>query len=358
MIHVDYLMKKAVMDRVFPGAVLLVSKDNRIEFFEAYGCADLFSGAPVTRDTLFDMASLTKPLATTLAVMQLMQQSRLVLDQPVVSMLPGFRDPRMSRVTVRHLLGHCSGLTAYRPFFLNLRFVAPAERHERLKGMLIEEKLVDDPGNQVMYSDIGFMILRWMVESITGDRLDHFVTQSIYRPLGLQRIHFMGAEQGDYNENIAATELCMWRNFLIKGTVHDDNAFIVGGIDGHAGLFGSAWDVASLITVLLSDYRKVSGGGFFDTELIRLFWSRFSPFGRALGFDMPSANGASCGRFFGKSSVGHLGFTGTSFWIDPVRSVFVVLLSNRVHPSRFNIEIRRFRPLIHDEIMCSMGVSG
>lgn len=355
--NVDYLMKKAVSDRVFPGAVLLVSKDNRIEFFEAYGSADLFSGAPVTRDTLFDLASLTKPLATTLAVIQLIQHSRLMLDQPVVSVLPGFRDPRMSQVTVWHLLGHCSGVAAYRPFFQNLRFVVAEERQNRLKEMLMAEELVDCPGHQVVYSDIGFMILRWMVESITGDTLDHLIKESVYHPLGLEHIHFMGLEQRD-NENIAATELCMWRNVLIKGNVHDDNAFVMGGVDGHAGLFGSAEDVALLINVLLADFRKVSGGGFFDAELIRVFWSRLSPFGRALGFDTPSDTGASCGRFFGKNSVGHLGFTGASFWIDPVRSVFVVLLSNRVHPSRFNIEIRRFRPLIHDEIMRAMGVSG
>lgn len=358
MMQVDYLMKKAVSDGVFPGAVLLVSKNNQIEFYEPYGLADLFSGAPITRDTLFDLASLTKPLATTLAVMLLIQRSMLELDQPVVSILPHFRDPKMSQVTARHLLGHCSGLIDYRPFYLNLRHVLVEDREEMLKKMLVQEMLVDSPGNQVIYSDIGFMILRWMIETITGERLNHFVNEFLYHPLGLKQIHFIGQDHRECNENIAATELCMWRHCLVKGMVHDDNAFVMGGVDGHAGLFGAAADVARLISILISDCRKVSGGGFFESKIIHRFWSRFSPFGRALGFDVPSASGASCGRFFSENSVGHLGFTGTSFWIDPVRSVFVVLLTNRVHPSRYNFEIRRFRPLIHDEIMRAIGISG
>ncbi len=357
MIQVDQLMKQAVADRVFPGGVLLVSRDNRIEFFEAYGYADLFSGESVTRNTVYDLASLTKPLATTLAVMQLIQESRLTLDQPVVSILPGFQDPLMSQVTVRYLLAHCSGISNYHPFFIKLRQVPIIERKECLEKMLIQEKLAGFPGNQVVYSDIGFMILRWIIETITEKRMDSFLTEFLYHPLGLDRIHFIDLKQQNCHEGIAATEFCMWRNSLIKGKVHDDNAYVMGGIDGHAGLFGSAMDIARLISVLMSDYRKQSGGGIFDSHLIQVFWSRQIPFGRALGFDMPSTDVASCGHFFSKNSVGHLGFTGTSIWIDPDMSVFIILLTNRIHPSRFNIDIRRFRPLIHDEIMISMGLS-
>jgi len=200
------------------------------------------------------------------------------------------------------------------------------------------------------------MILRWIVETISGQRLDHFLSEFLYHPLGLERLFFIDLKQPASHDNIAATELCAWRNTLLKGKVHDDNAFITGGIDGHAGLFGSAADVARLISVLLSDYRGQSGHSFFDSNLIRVFWSRQTPSGRALGFDMPSADGASCGRFFPKTSVGHLGFTGTSFWIDPEHSIFIVLLTNRVHPSRYNIGIRRFRPLVHNAIMKNMMV--
>jgi CubicO group peptidase (beta-lactamase class C family) len=170
----------------------------------------------------------------------------------------------------------------------------------------------------------------------------------------LERLFFVDLNQQACNDNIAATELCGWRNILLKGKVHDDNAFIMGGIDGHAGLFGSAVDVARLISTLLSDHKGQSGGSFFNSDLIQVFWSRQTPSGKALGFDMPSTDGASCGHFFPKNSVGHLGYTGTSFWIDLERSIFIVLLTNRVHPSRFNVEIRKFRPIIHNQIMINM----
>jgi serine-type D-Ala-D-Ala carboxypeptidase len=354
---VDLLMHQAIEDRIFPGGVLLVSRDNRIEFFEAYGCADLFSGAPVTKETLYDLASLTKPLATTLAVMQLIQESRLSLDQVAISVLPPFVDPRMSQVTIRHLLAHSSGIADYRPYYLYLRQFPLKERKELLENMLTQEHLVGVTGRQVLYSDLGFMLLRWIVETISGQRLDHFLSEFLYHPLGLRRLFFIDLNQQACHDNIAATELCVWRNSLLKGKVHDDNAFITGGIDGHAGLFGSAADVARLISILLSDFRGQSCRSFFNSNLIRIFWSRQTPSGRALGFDMPSADDASCGHFFPKTSLGHLGYTGTSFWIDPEQAIFIVLLTNRVHPSRYNTGIRRFRPHIHNEIMINMGLS-
>ncbi|MCX5881688.1 MAG: serine hydrolase [Deltaproteobacteria bacterium] len=306
---------------------------------------------------MYDLASLTKPLATTLAVMHLIQESRLSLDQPAVSVLPRFLDPLMSRVTIRHLLAHSSGLADYHPYYLNLRQVPLTERREQLETMLTQERLSCVPGRQVLYSDMGFMILRWIIETISGQRLDQLLSEFLYHPLGLEHLYFIDLEQHAYIGNIAATELCVWRNSLIKGRVHDDNAFIMGGIDGHAGLFGSAADVARLISVLLSDSRGQSEQSFFNSNLIQVFWSRQTPSGRALGFDMPSADGASCGHFFPKTSVGHLGYTGTSFWIDPEQSIFIVLLTNRVHPSRYNVGIRRFRPQIHNEIMINMSLS-
>jgi serine-type D-Ala-D-Ala carboxypeptidase len=355
--RVDCLMHQAIEDRIFPGGVLLVSRDNRIEFFEAYGCADLFSGAPVTKDTIYDLASLTKPLATTLAVMQLIQESKLSLDQPAVSILPRFMDPLMSQVTIRHLLSHSSGLADYRPYFLSLRQFPLNARKQKLEEQLCRERLIGVPGRQVIYSDLGFMILRWIIETISGKRLDHYLSEFLYHPLGLKRFFFIDLNQPACNNNIAATELCAWRNSLLKGKVHDDNAFITGGIEGHAGLFGSAADAGRLISALLSDYRGKSGGSFFNAHLMQAFWSRQTLSNRALGFDMPSTDDASCGHFFPKTGVGHLGFTGTSFWIDPEKSIFIVLLTNRVHPSRFNIGIRRFRPQIHDEIMINLGLS-
>lgn len=350
---VDRLMKRAVIDRVFPGGVVLASRKGRTEFNEAYGRADLFSGEPAEKETVYDLASLTKPLATTLAVMVLVQESRLELDQPIETILPRFSDPRISQVTIRHLLCHSSGLPAYRPYFLHLRHLPVASRKKELEKRLMETVLEGVPGGQVIYSDLGFMILRWIVETVSGGmRLDHFVTERIYRPLGLAHLFFNDLNHPVLHEKVAATELCDWRNVLLKGQVHDDNTHFMGGVDGQAGLFGTAADVGRLISALISDYKgRGAGGAFFKKGLVRQFWTRQGPQGRALGFDMPAEKGASCGRFFPETAVGHLGFTGTSFWIDPEREIFIVLLTNRVHPSRSNIAIRKFRPVIHDAIM-------
>ena len=276
--RVDRLMHQAVEDRIFPGGVLLVSREDRIVFFEAYGRADLFSGEPATKETIYDLASLTKPLATTLAVMRLIQDSRLSLDQPLVSVLPCFQGPLMDRVTIRQLLSHSSGLADYRPYYLSLRHFPLKERKERLETLLTRERLLCAPGRQVLYSDLGFMILRWVVETLSGKRLDHFVSEYLYNPLGLERLFFIDLNQQARLDHFAATELCDWRNTLLKGKVHDDNAFVMGGIDGHAGLFGSAADVARLISVLISDYRGQSGRSF----LIRAWFGSSGPGRRRL----------------------------------------------------------------------------
>ncbi len=355
---VERLMRQAVEDRVFPGSVLLVYKEGDIAFFEACGQADLFTGAAMTRNTLFDLASLTKPLGTTLAVMYLVQHSKLKLDQTVTSILPSFADPKMSRVTLRHLLAHSSGLPAYRPYYVRLSLFSPSERPEQLKRMLVSERLISLPDSTGVYSDIGFMILRWIVETITGTRLDRFLYDAIYHPLGLKHLRFFDMNDQPDTGDIAATELCPWRRRLLKGRVHDDNAYAAGGVDGHAGLFGTAADVGKLLSLLLSAYKGRSPDSeWISSDLIRCVWSRHEPSQRALGFDMPSPMGASCGCHFPKTSIGHLGFTGTSFWIDVQHSVIVVLLTNRVHPSRWNVQIRRFRPRIHDLVMETLNLS-
>ncbi len=359
MVIVDRLMNKAVEEHVFPGGVLLVSRDGRIEFFESYGYADLFCGKVMTRDTVFDLASLTKPIGTTLAAMHLIQESKMNLDQTVASILPRFSDPWMTMVTIRHLLVHCSGLRDYRPYYLKLRYSSQSERRHRLRAMLADEKLISPPGCKLLYSDVGFMILGWIIETISGTRLDQLLKDEIYRPLGIENVFFNDSFQACEIKNMesyAATELCSWRKTLLKAVVHDDNAFVAGGIEGHAGLFGTAGDIAKLLLVLLSDYRGKSDKILFDANLMQTFWSCHQPYGRALGFDMPSCENPSCGSYFPQTSIGHLGFTGTSFWIDIENSIVVVLLTNRVHPSRFNFGIRQFRPVLHDEIMKNLGL--
>ncbi|MBU0988212.1 MAG: beta-lactamase family protein [Proteobacteria bacterium] len=349
--QVDQMMKQAITDGVFPGGVLLAATADGVVFFEAYGYADIFSGRPMTIDTVFDLASLTKPLATTLAVMRLVLQQKLKRDQHLGSVLPWLKGSEKSRITIEHLLCHNSGLADYRPYYKELSKFPADLRKDALRELLVKEALVNSVGRQVLYSDLGFMILNRVIEQVSKRSLDRFVTDEIYRPLGLENLFFVDLASEPRKAYFAATERCPWRNILLDGVVHDENAYVMGGVEGHAGLFGTAGDVHRLLFFLLSEFNGRPGCGFFGKKLLHTFFKRHGNVGRALGFDSPSSTGSSCGRYFSKRSIGHLGFTGTSFWVDLDRSVIVILLTNRVHPARDNTRIKTFRPKLHDTVM-------
>ncbi|MBN1930561.1 MAG: serine hydrolase [Desulfobacterales bacterium] len=348
---IDKLMKKAVADKVFPGAVLLVLKENSVVFFEAYGYANLFSKLLMTKDTVFDLASLTKPLATTLSIMKLFQESKLSLDQNLGSLLPPFKKTKKAQIKIKHLLSHNSGLPDYRPYYMELSCLPHAERKNALRKLLVKESLAKPIGQDVLYSDIGFMILEWIVERIAGKRIDQFVTEKIYRPLDLKNLFFIDLNADQRLARFAATEICPWRKVLLNGVVHDDNAYIVGGVEGHAGLFGDAYDISVLLSALLSAFHGQASFCGISKDLLHIFFKRQEDTDRALGFDTPSLTGSSSGSFFSKNSVGHLGFTGTSFWVDLERSTAIIFLTNRIHPSRANDKIKSFRPKLHDVVM-------
>ena len=350
----DTLMKQAVDDNVFPGAVLLVSKENENVFFEAYGLANINTKRSMKKETVFDLASLTKPLATALAVMKLIQQSRLALEHTLGSVLPVFKNTEKEQITIRQLLCHSSGLPDHKPYYLKLSELQFGERRTALREFLVKEPLISPIGEKALYSDLGFMILCWVVESVSKKRLDHFVTDEIYLPLGINtadELFFVDLGLPPKEAEFAATELCLWRKILLNGAVHDDNAYAAGGIEGHAGLFGTASAVSSLLFELLAVYHSQSEKQIFQKELLHTFFKKQGESDMALGFDTPSDQGSSCGSFFSKKSVGHLGFTGTSFWIDLEKSIIVILLSNRVHPQRSNEKIKAFRPEIHNAVM-------
>jgi CubicO group peptidase (beta-lactamase class C family) len=349
--HVNRLMKDALANHVFPGGVLLVSQDRNIVFFEAYGDANLFTGRKMTKQTVFDLASLTKPLATTLAVMALIQQSRLTLKDHLGSILPLFKNTDKEKIRVEHLLYHNSGLPDYRPYYKLVKEIEPGQRKDALRELLIKEPLINPIGQEAVYSDLGFMVLCWVIEKKAGIGLDRFVLENIYHPLGLKTMCFLPVDKKPTVAEFAATEKCPWRGILLEGAVHDDNAYSVGGIDGHAGLFGTAGDVFYLLSELMDVYHGSVSTGVFDIDLTRRFLSLNEHNGRALGFDTPSSKDSSCGRYFSKRTVGHLGFTGTSFWMDLDRTITVILLTNRVHPSRDNNRIKIFRPKLHDAVM-------
>jgi CubicO group peptidase (beta-lactamase class C family) len=348
---VDRLMRQAIAEKIFPGGVLLVSKKGETVFFNAYGVAHLFSRAPVAPETIFDLASLTKPLATTLAVMRLVQHNQIKLEQHLGQLLPEFERTDKAKVKLKHLLYHNSGLPDYRPYYKALNGIAKDSRRKALRKHLVQEVRINPIGKTVLYSDLGFMILAWVVERVADRRLDHFVVDEIYQPLGLNHLFFISNNIEDNRGPFAATENCPWRRKVLEGRVHDENAYAVGGIEGHAGLFGAADDINRLLIELLFTYHGRTSAGLFQQDLLHQFFKRLPGTDKALGFDTPSVKGSSCGRGFSQNSIGHLGFTGTSFWMDLERSLIVVLLTNRVHPTRDNERIKKFRPELHDTVM-------
>ena len=352
--QVEKLMQQAIAGNVFPGAVLLVSRESSVVFHKAYGVADLSTRRAVTNQTVFDLASLTKPLATTLAVMMLIQQNRLGLEQHLGAVLPAFGGNEKSAIKINHLLYHNSGLPDYRSYYKDLELVSFGQRKEALHNLLVNAPLIHPIGDRVLYSDIGFMILAWLIEHICTDRLDRIVSEIIYEPLGLDNLFFAGLNGPQAIDLFAATEHCLWRSRLLVGQVHDENAYVVGGVQGHAGLFGTAAAVQKLLFELLSVYHGNPEHKLFQTDLVRLFFKRLPETGRTLGFDMPAVKNSSAGNYFSTNTVGHLGFTGTSFWMDLNRSIIVILLTNRIHPTRDNEAIKKFRPILHDEIMKSL----
>ena len=348
------LMQRAVEDRVFPGSVLLVAAEGQVLFFEAFGLARIDPERAMTADTVFDLASLTKPLATSLALMLLIQQRRLSLDQALGRAVHAFSGTDKESITIRQLLSHTSGFPDYRPFYQRLAKRPPPERRDLLRAGLVREELVGKPGRVSLYSDLDFMVLEWLVEVIAQKGLDEFVKEAVYNPLGISSLFFLPIEEnsGKRDFRCAATEDCPWRGKVLEGEVHDDNAWVVGGVAGHAGLFGTAQAVYGLLQEVLNVHAEKSNAGLFRADLVQTFFKRHSHVGTwALGFDTPTRPDSSSGRYFSDQSVGHLGFTGTSFWMDLEKEIIVVLLTNRVHPSRDNEKIKSFRPLLHDKVM-------
>jgi CubicO group peptidase (beta-lactamase class C family) len=353
---VDDLMKKGLREHVFPGAVLLVGKGDDELFLQAYGKADLFSNRPMTPETVFDLASLTKPLATALAIAKLVDRGRIALDRPAADWLPELSGDKAA-ITVRQLLCHRSGLPAHRLFYMSLKNLDPRERKEAVLGLVAHAPLETPPGSSTRYSDLGFMLLCRLVERTAGCALDRCLAEQVYGPMGIDDLFFMRLPTNSSSRHaFAATELCPLRCRLLAGEVHDDNAWYAGGVDGHAGLFGTARAVFHLLRRLAAEHGGCEKTPVFSKEILDLIFKNNPEDHFSLGFDRPAAENSSAGRYFSKNSVGHLGFTGVSFWMDPTTDLTVVLLTNRVHPFRWHNRLVDFRPEIHDRIVEHFGI--
>ena len=348
------LLNEGVETNIYPGAVLLIALGGKILFLKAAGVLSTVPPQKVTRkNSIFDLSSLTKPFATTLAIMGLVDRGIIHLDQRLDEILSDSVPEDKRNITVRLLLCHSSGLPDWRPYYTELVKYDPGARKDVLRRWILKEPLEYSPGMGSKYSDLGFMLLEWIIEKCSGIQMDELLMERYYRQLGLVRT-FLGKKNHPVSlDEIAATEECTWRNKIIQGEVHDENAYALGGYSGHAGLFGCAEEIFMVLDMLREHYYS-ERGDFFKPETVQQFFMRQNVFKDstwALGWDTPSSKGSSSGKYFSSRSIGHLGFTGTSVWIDLDRDITVIFLSNRVHRTRRNTKIRLFRPELHNCIM-------
>jgi serine-type D-Ala-D-Ala carboxypeptidase len=358
---VHRLCAEAAGDGTVPGLVLLVADGGRVAFHDAFGARQLVPRTlPVFPDTLFDVASITKAVVTSVLAMREVAAGRLALEARVVELLPEFEGADRARVTIRQLLSHSSGLPAHRPFWRQAE--AAASERRTLSLLAAREPLEYAPGTRAIYSDLGFIVLGWLLERMTGERLDVIAGKQIVAPLGLGATTFMSLSEPDQRarvlgeRSIAATQLCPERHRVLIGEVDDLNAMAMGGIAGHAGLFSTAADLSAIAAALCRAWRgeDAGAGALVERDVVRTFWSPSGVDGSTwrLGWDGPAATNSQAGSLFSRAGVGHLGFTGCSLWIDPARETWIVLLSNRVHPSvPKDDRFKSFRPLLHDAIV-------
>jgi uncharacterized protein YbbC (DUF1343 family)/CubicO group peptidase (beta-lactamase class C family) len=325
---VDAAARDAVASGEIPGIVVLVGRGDDVLYHRAFGWRTLVPGPePMTLDTVFDIASLTKPLGTAVAIMALVEKGSVKLDAPLGKYLKEFRGADFKEVTIRRILTHSAGFAGYPAnAFVRKGFPAAARDIARVK-------LDYPPGTGFQYSDTGFILLGEVVRRVTGEPLDRHLDRLLFRPLGLRDTTFRPGER--LRPRTAATEY--WQGRMLRGEVHDPRARLLGGVAGHAGLFSTAGDLARVCRMLL-DHGVANGRRLLRGETIDLMWARATDGNgkRTLGWDMSSGYSLIHAPFFPARSVGHTGFTGTSVWLDPATRSYLVLLTNRVHPNGGN----------------------
>ena len=342
---VDATVERFIEKKAFPGAVVAVGREGALVHLKAYGRRTYDADASaMTVDTMFDLASLTKVIVTTSMAMMMVDEGRLDLDRPVRDFFPKFTGGSKEKITVRHLLTHSSGIDWWAPLYKE------AHTMPEYLNRIIPMELKYEPGTKSVYTDLGVMMLGEILERVSGTDLNTFAKQRLFEPMKMRDTGYKPSDS--MKSRIAPTEFDKdWRRRMVWGEVHDENAAGLGGIAPHAGLFGTAPDLARFAAMLLN-------GGVFENrryiapDTLTLFTTRGTvpDSSRALGWDTPSEK-SSAGTLMSARAFGHTGFTGTSMWMDPETGVFVILLTNRVHPTRDNNQIREARPQIADAVM-------
>ena len=344
------ILERAVSEQAFPGAVFGVLAQGRVLALDGVGAFTYDPAAePVTASTVYDLASITKVIATTSMAMLLYQNGALTLDQPLVQLLPGFAQGEAAgsarrQVTLRMLLAHASGLPGY------ARLFEGTGGREELLHACLRLPLESSPGSRAEYSDPGFILLGEALQVIAGEGLDSFCAREVFTPLCMASTCFR--PPADWRLHIPPTEEDLtFRHRMIQGEVQDENCFVLGGVGGHAGVFSNVLDPLLYAGCLLGEQQ------LFTSEAVQLFTTRSglpADSSRALGWDTPSQPSSS-GKFFSHHSAGHLGYAGTSLWIDFECRLAIVLLTNRTWPHRQNQAIRTVRPAFHDAVMEALG---
>lgn len=341
---VETLVEQSIADNVFPAASIAVIYRDNVVFHEAFGRMTYGKNSPpVDTSTIFDIASLTKPIVTTSIIMQLSERDSLDIDAPVSRYIPEFARNGKENVTIKNLLLHNSGLIAHR--FL----IKTCRTADEATASIYNEPLRTQTGTKTTYSDLGFITLGKVIERITGNSLEKNFSTRFSKPLGMQSTLFNPPKS--LHSEIAPTEKdTLWSLTEPRPLVHDHNAALLGGVAGHAGLFSTTEDLLVFVQMLMQE-GSYNDSVFFSPSTLKHF-TRRNQGSRALGWDLRSLNGrSSSGQYFSTSTYGHLGFTGTSIWIDPEKELAVITLTNRVHPTSENTKIRRFRPLLHDTVI-------
>lgn len=350
--HIDVILNAAIRDSIFPGATVTVLKDGILAFERGYGYHDYSKTRPVRSSDIFDVASISKVMGTTLAAMKLVDEGKLNLDDPISKYIPEYANGDKAKITVAHFLSHTSGLPPFRVYVDSLK------TREAILAAIRKEPLVNNPGERYVYSDLGMILLGSIMEKITGMGQDAYLARTFYTPMGMASTMYNPTKNNTrLLTRILPTEHdTVYRKMWIHGVVHDERAYYMDGVAGHAGLFSNGRDIAVFSTLMLNK-GLYAGERYLKAETVDQFTAKTpAPGNRGLGFDMKSPSGfSSAGTLAGANTFGHTGFTGTSVWIDPDRNLAIIVLTNRTYPYRGTATgVGRVRAAVADQVFRSL----
>jgi CubicO group peptidase (beta-lactamase class C family) len=353
-LKIDTIMANALEKQTFSACSLGFFKNENGKKYRKifnYGRTGLgIEKKPVCRKTIFDLASLTKPLVTSLVVLYLVNQGKINLEDKLSKYFKSIKSDK-SPIKLKHLLLHTSGLPAHRSYYIELIKKPFDGRKKHMEESILSEKLCYVPGKKCLYSDLGFILLGFIIEKVTGEDIDIFWEKNILQPMKIKNEIFFKKIIKKDNSVYAETGICSWSKMKLKGLVNDDNCRALGGVAGHAGLFATSSGLLSYIEKILNEIKEKTNILKLNKEIIKTFYHKQKESSWVNGFDTPSSLNSSSGKLFSDLTLGHLGFTGTSFWMDLDLGCGVVLLTNRVLCGENLDSIRKFRPLVHNEVM-------